>query len=120
MKATIPQKVATIDTEPVLAAPKPAIPTVPALVLPPLAPLTEPQQQESDRGSAGQRRVNLLWESTQATMTVLIVAANVAAVFLDTVSKEAQLTLTNAMFVVLGFYYGRTNHQKIGGVDQGR
>lgn len=73
-----------------------------------------------DRTTAGQRRINIIWEVTQATVTIFIVAANIALAFNPVVTPTAQTTLTNAMFVVLGFYYGRTNHQKIGGVIQGR
>ena len=57
---------------------------------------------------------------TQAATTLLIVGGNVFAAFVPVVSPMAGSTLTNAMFVVLGFYYGRTNHQKIGGVQLGR
>ncbi len=76
--------------------------------------------EEEDRHTYGQRRINLIWESTQAVMTVLIVIANVFAAFMPVVSPAAETTITNALFVVLGFYYGRTNHQKIGGVKSGR
>lgn len=74
---------------------------------------------EENLTNAGQRRVNIMWEFTQAVMTILIVGTNMYVACLPA-AVGGNPTLTNAMFVVLGFYYGRTNHQKIGGVIQGR
>lgn len=79
-----------------------------------------PPPQREDKVAAGQRRINMIWEVTQAVMTVAIVGANVFAMFRPPADETARATMTNAMFVVLGFYYGRTNHVKIGGVPQGR
>lgn len=70
--------------------------------------------------SYGQRRVNLIWEITQAliaimvTATTLFVAANLA--LKGDVTGAAFLLLSNAFFLVVGFYFGRTNHQRTGGV----
>ena len=36
---------------------------------------------EQDRTTAGQRRINLIWETTQACIAVSIVMANVIAAF---------------------------------------
>ena len=71
---------------------------------------------EQDRTTAGQRRINLIWETTQACIAVLIVIANVIAAFY----LPAQNTLlANAFFLVIGFYFGRTNHTRVGGVVAG-
>lgn len=80
----------------------------------------EHKEEQQSLTSIGQRKINLIWETTQAVMTVTIVLANVLLAFFPSNSENATYTLTNAMFVVLGFYYGRTNHQKVGGLQQGR
>ncbi len=71
---------------------------------------------EEDRHSYGQRRINLVWEVTQAAIALLVTGANVYAA-LNTIESSA---LSNAFFLVVGFYFGRTNHQRIGGVELGR
>lgn len=68
---------------------------------------------EEDRHSKGQREINFIWEVTQAVIAVSIVAANVVAAF----QLPSQNTLlANAFFLVIGFYFGRTNHARSGGV----
>jgi hypothetical protein len=77
--------------------------------------------------TAGQRRVNLIWEVTQGiialavTLTTLAVAA---VLVLQGDKGGAPLSLlSNTFFLIVGFYFGRTNHQKTGGVvggDSGR
>jgi NAD(P)-dependent dehydrogenase (short-subunit alcohol dehydrogenase family) len=91
--------------------------------------LTEPQAaarrvaEEGDRVTYGQRRVNLIWELTQAlvalsvTATTLYVSANLS--LKDQSDAAAALLLSNAFFLVIGFYFGRTNHQRTGGVPSG-
>lgn len=80
--------------------------------------------EEENRHSLGQRRINLIWEATQAVIAVavtgatLYVSANLA--LSDDRQTAAFLLLSNAFFLVIGFYFGRTNHQRIGGVDIGR
>jgi len=88
---------------------------------PALAPTTTSEQ---DRHTLGQRRVNLIWEMTQAaiamavTLTTLYSAATL--VIANQSGDAAFLLLSNAFFLVVGFYFGRTNHQRVGGVDLGR
>lgn len=71
--------------------------------------------------SAGQRRINLIWEYTQAGIAVVVVVSNVVYVFvllfIPDVSARATTAatlLSNAFFLVVGFYFGRTNHARIG------
>jgi len=75
---------------------------------------------ESDRVSHGQRRINLIWEITQAVVavSVTLVTLGVAGQLSLRVPTDtaAALLLSNAFFLVIGFYFGRTNHQRIGGV----
>jgi len=80
--------------------------------------------EEQQRITAGQRKVNLIWEFTQATIAILVtvstlfVAARLA--LSDRTATAAFLLLSNAFFLVVGFYFGRTNHQRVGGIQQGR
>jgi hypothetical protein len=73
--------------------------------------------------TAGQRRINVIWEMTQAliavtvTWSTLYVAAMLA--LKDAGQTAAFLLLSNAFFLVIGFYFGRTNHQRMGGVGGG-
>jgi hypothetical protein len=76
---------------------------------PSVAPTTTSQQ---DMVTAGQRRVNLIWESTQSIIAVGITLA----VIYCAVNKITSQELTNAFFLIIGFYFSRTNHAAIGGV----
>ena len=76
---------------------------------PSVAPTTTAQQ---DITTAGQRRVNLIWEYTQAAVALFVTVA----VIVSTVLRIDSVTLTNAFFLIIGFYYSRTNHAAIGGV----
>jgi cobalamin synthase len=75
---------------------------------------------ESDRVSHGQRRINLIWEITQAVVALavtgvtLFVSASLA--LRGDTDEAARLLLSNAFFLVVGFYFGRTNHQRVGGI----
>lgn len=78
------------------------------------------EQSEQTLKTAGQRHVNLIWEFTQA-----LIALAVTSITLYTASKlallepaqtAAFLLLSNAFFLVIGFYFGRTNHQRTGGI----
>lgn len=75
---------------------------------------------EQDRKTSGQRRVNIIWELTQAmiavtvTFATLYVSAQLA--MKDAGQTAAFLLLSNAFFLVIGFYFGRTNHQRSGGI----
>lgn len=69
--------------------------------------------QEQDRYTLGQRKINFIWETTQAVIAVAVVGANVIAAFMLPVESSM---LSNAFFLVIGFYFGRTNHARSGGV----
>lgn len=72
--------------------------------------------------TAGQRTINAIWEVTQATIAIavtldtLYVAAQLALVISGGKADSAFLLLSNAFFLVIGFYFGRTNHTRMGGV----
>jgi hypothetical protein len=75
--------------------------------------------EETALRSAGQRRVNILWEITQALIAVSVSATTLFVAATLAIRQDlmgAFLLLSNAFFLVVGFYFGRTNHQKSGGV----
>ena len=79
-----------------------------------------PASLENDRHFLGQRRVNLIWESTQATIALAVSLGTLyvsgALALKDLADTSAFLLLSNAFFLVIGFYFGRTNHARTGGV----
>lgn len=92
---------------------------------PPLPELTAPQAEEV-RKTAGQREINLLWENTQMKVALSVIWASllvalVLAVFGKWIgSADLQLAAVVFLFgvanLVTGFYFGRTNHTRTGGV----
>lgn len=84
---------------------------------PSVQPTTTAQE---DLTVAGQRRVNLIWEYTQAIIAVIVVLANILAalvnVFDNKSSEQVPTVLSSSLFLVIGFYFSRTNHQAIGGL----
>ncbi len=98
---------------------------------PPTPPTPEPSQlsrtptttNEQDLLTASQRRVNLIWEMTQAMIAVavtgstLFVAGSLAV--RGTQDTAPFLLLSNAFFLVIGFYFGRTNHARAGDTATG-
>lgn len=78
---------------------------------------------EEDRMTAGQRRINLVWEFTQAVIAVGVtltacIIAGVRAVNPQMVPNDNGpfLMLSSAFFLIIGTYFTRTNHTKTGGV----
>jgi small basic protein len=81
---------------------------------------------EQDRVTAGQRAVNLIWETTQMKIALSVIwGALLAAISLAIFGKylgSPDLQLAAVVFIfgvanlVTGFYFGRTNHQRSGGV----
>lgn len=106
----LPVKVA--NTEPLQvevskdAAPEPVVTPAGKLTLPPTT------TAEQDIVTAGQRRVNLIWEFTQSSIAVLITLAIVYTAIAGIPSDN----LANGFFLIIGFYFSRVNHQAIGGV----
>jgi hypothetical protein len=75
---------------------------------------------QEDLTTAGQRRVNLIWEYTQSFVTLLVVATNMVVAGVNAISgtgvvREHPVILSSSLFLILGFYYSRTNHAAIGG-----
>jgi hypothetical protein len=74
-----------------------------------IAPTTTAQQ---DLVTKGQRTINLIWETTQGTIAIGITGAVIYCATARIISE----VLTNAFFLIIGFYFSRTNHAAIGGV----
>lgn len=75
-----------------------------------------------DLMTVGQRRINLIWESTQAFVAVSVTVATlyVSARLALTGGTDAPfILLSNTFFLVIGTYISRSNHNKIGGVKTG-
>lgn len=78
--------------------------------------------EEEDRGSAGQRAVNMLWENTQRqiALAVITVALSVGGWLAVAGASDNQVAASVFLYgvanLVIGFYFGRTNHTRVGGV----
>ncbi len=71
----------------------------------------------------GQRRINLIWERTQAVVALMIVLANmIVGTYQGLIYTEKHIEfptiLSNSLFLVIGFYFSRTNHAAIGGIGK--
>lgn len=70
--------------------------------------------KQQDLVVAGQRRINLIWEFTQAITTVTITGAAIYCAI-----NKIDADVVNFAFVaIVSTYYARTNHTKIGGVGE--
>jgi hypothetical protein len=67
---------------------------------------------QEDLVTARQSRINLIWEGTQAIIAIGI-TASIVYVSVNTIDAP---DLKNAFFLVIGFYFSRTNHAAIGGI----
>jgi len=82
--------------------------------------------EEQDRVTAGQRAVNLLWETTQRDIARWVIGAALLVAGILAIGGRylgsTELQLAGAVFLfgvanlVTGFYFGRTNHQRQGGI----
>lgn len=97
-------------------------------------PLSPNTTEQEDITTAGQRAINLIWESTQAqiakvsiytglavnTLVVLlliILSAEVSTAMIVVVL--ACLSSMNTMMgIIIGFYFSRTNHAAIGSIGK--
>lgn len=86
--------------------------------------------QEGERVSAGQRTINLIWENTQMKLALSVIWASlIVSAVLSIGGKllgtpDIQLAAVVFLFgvanLVTGFYFGRTNHTRVGGVSAER
>lgn len=125
MKTKGPHKIPKIE---VVLPPPPPTPIIepPKLVLPPTT------TSEQNINTAGQRTINLMWESTQSRIATITVYSNVfinavvicALLFANAKIDTALIALILAAMasmnqisgIIIGFYFSRTNHSAIGGI----
>lgn len=93
----------------------------------PIEPGTRsPSQLEDSLRSAGQRRTSILWETTQKDIaltvirvTIVCAAAGALAGRWLGIEPGARMAAFGFLYgvanLVIGFYFGRTNHQRVGG-----
>lgn len=82
----------------------------------PIPPTTTTQE---DLTTAGQRKINLIWEYTQAAIALLVTLSNMIVAVqqaFDVVQRPFPVILSSSLFLIVGFYFSRTNHTAIGGV----
>lgn len=77
-------------------------------------PLSPNTTEQEDIVRAGQRRINLIWEFTQALIAISITWA----VIYSTINKTQSDVLTNAFFLIVSMYFVRTNHNMVGGIGK--
>jgi hypothetical protein len=87
-------------------------------------PVSQARNEEITLKTAGQRRINFIWEVTQSIIALLSVGAGIFIMIFQAIYSETPhdlpSTLSSMIFLVLGFYFARTNHDKTGGVgDKG-
>lgn len=103
------------------------IPSIPTPTLGPILQLhTDPPRPatttfQEDLTTAGQRKINLIWEYTQAVIALLVVISTMGAGFYDAlhpsaVTQQIPTIMSVAFGTVVGFYFSRTNHVAIGGI----
>lgn len=82
----------------------------------PISPTTTVQE---DLTTAGQRKINLIWEFTQAGLALVVVASNVIVAVYMVMNRipftEYPPILSHSLFLIVGSYFSRTNHAAIGG-----
>lgn len=83
-------------------------------------------QQEASLHTAGQRQINRIWEFTQAfialsiTIISLFTASTLAMYGKPDAQTAAFVFIYGVANLVIGFYFGRTNHTRVGGIELGR
>lgn len=84
------------------------------------------EQSETSLRTEGQRTVSMIWEVTQQRIALMVVGggmmlAGTIVIFGHWLGLANDIRIAAFMFVagaanlVIGFYYGRTNHQRVGG-----
>lgn len=79
--------------------------------------------EEDDRAAYGQRRINLIWEATQMLIAVSVIWASITVSSYLAVQGQTDAQVAAFVFLygvanlVTGFYFGRTNHTRVGGIS---
>lgn len=88
--------------------------------------------EQDDLVKEGQRRINLIWETTQSRIAIFVVGSGIlvnsvlvgSIIFFNREVSVTQLSLISISLqfinltvgIVIGFYFSRINHQAQGGV----
>lgn len=84
------------------------------------APLPPTTTKQEDLTTSGQRRINLIWEWTQAIIAISVVLTTMitgAYIALRGLPEQQTPTILAVAFgTIVGFYFARTNHAAIGGI----
>jgi hypothetical protein len=97
-------------------------------------PLSPNTTLEEDTVTAGQRRINLIWETTQSQIAKVSIYTGlftnmIVIILLIVFHKEISTTMivvvmaslasmNGTMGIIIGFYFSRTNHSSIGGTGK--
>lgn len=95
--------------------------TVKELPIPVSVPIPPTTTIQQDLTVAGQRRINLIWELTQAFIAIIVILSNMVAALYNVFhgkTIDVPLILSSSLFLVIGFYFSRTNHAQIGGTGE--
>lgn len=99
------------------------MPQEPQVAIPPTTTREEQLHTEA------QRKINSIWEFTQAGIAGLITITTLVAILmiinrsnemLIPIEALALFILSCGFFLVIGFYFGRTNHARIGDIPSGK
>jgi hypothetical protein len=71
------------------------------------------QDAEDSRTSTGQRRINLIWELTQASIALMLMGG-IVYMSIRQIPVPDELKILASL--IGGAYFSRTNHERIGGV----
>jgi hypothetical protein len=75
---------------------------------------------QEDLTTAGQRKVNLIWEYTQACIAIVVVITTMISGIYGQINTTNQVPnlISVAFGMITGFYFSRTNHAAIGGIGK--
>lgn len=79
----------------------------------------EAHEAETTLRTHGQRRINLIWEVTQSIIALATIGGGVVIMVHGALTGSLAVvpdTLSNMIFLIVGFYFARTNHSASGGV----
>lgn len=118
-----PPKITATVEAPVIVVPPKTLPEPPKVGDQNIAPTTTAAE---DMITAGQREINRTWENTQMKIALSVIWASLlVSAFLAVAGQKlgtVELQLAAVVFLfgvanlVTGFYFGRTNHARTGGV----
>lgn len=83
-------------------------------------PLSATTTEQEDKTVAGQRKINLIWEVTQAIIAVVVTLFTMGMGAYIVISEKPDTVIPTifsvAFGMITGFYFSRTNHEAQGGI----